>query len=116
MWPKSSESSSVSVSAPQFTATNGRSLRGERTWMARATSSLPVPDSPVISTVLPVGAIVSTISNTCSMALLFPMMLANWLAECIARFSSTFSCCRRLRSSSLRIRKRRTSVLNGFST
>ena len=35
MWPKSSESSSVSVSAPQLTATNGRSLRGDRTWMAR---------------------------------------------------------------------------------
>ena len=38
-----------------------------------------MPDSPVISTVLLVGAIVSTISNTCSIALLLPMMLANWL-------------------------------------
>ena len=33
MWPNSSDSSSVSVSAPQLTATNGRSLRGERTWV-----------------------------------------------------------------------------------
>ena len=60
IWPKSSESSSVSESAPQLRATKGRSFRGELTWMARATSSLPVPLSPVISTVLLVGAIVST--------------------------------------------------------
>jgi len=45
-WPKSSESSSVSDSAPQLSATNGRSLRAELKWMARATSSFPVPDSP----------------------------------------------------------------------
>ena len=45
-WPNSSDSSSVSVSAPQFTLTNGPSARFERAWMARATSSLPVPDSP----------------------------------------------------------------------
>jgi hypothetical protein len=59
-WPKSSESSSVSDSAPQFSATNGRSLRCELKWIARAMSSLPVPDSPVMSTVLLVGAMVST--------------------------------------------------------
>ena len=29
--------------APQLTATNGFSLRGERLWIARATISLPVP-------------------------------------------------------------------------
>ena len=66
MWPKSSESSSVSDSAPQLSATNGRSLRGELKWIARATSSLPVPHSPVMSTVLLVGAIVSTSWNTAS--------------------------------------------------
>ena len=37
--------------APQFTATNGPEDRGLRSWSALATSSLPVPDSPVISTV-----------------------------------------------------------------
>ena len=77
-WPNSSDSSSVSVSAPQLTATNGRSLRGELKWMARAASSLPVPDSPVTSTVLVVCAIVSISSNTASIASLRPMMFENW--------------------------------------
>ena len=41
---------------------------GERAWMARATSSLPVPLSPVMSTVEPVGAIERTISKSAAMA------------------------------------------------
>ena len=32
--------------AAQLMAKKGRSLRGLRSWMARATISLPVPDSP----------------------------------------------------------------------
>ena len=50
-WPKSSDSSSDSVSAVQFTGTKAAPARGECVWMARATSSLPVPDSPCTSTV-----------------------------------------------------------------
>ena len=50
-WPNSSDSSSDSVSAVQLTGTNGALARGECVWMARATSSLPVPDSPSTSTV-----------------------------------------------------------------
>ena len=43
--------------APQLTATNGPlAPRGWRAWIARATSSLPVPLSPVISTLLGVSA------------------------------------------------------------
>ena len=49
--PKSSDSSSVSGRAAQFTAMNGLPRRGERSWRPLATSSLPVPDSPWISTV-----------------------------------------------------------------
>ncbi len=51
--------------------------------MARAASSLPVPDSPVTSTVLVVCAIVSISSNTASIDSLRPMMFENWwrLAE-----------------------------------
>ena len=45
-WPNSSDSSSDSVSAVQLTGTNGACARGEWVWIARATSSLPVPDSP----------------------------------------------------------------------
>ena len=41
-------------------ATNGLFFRGLLWWMARATSSLPVPDSPVMSTEALVGAACST--------------------------------------------------------
>ena len=51
-WPKSSLSSSDSGRAAQLTATNGRLRRGDASCTARATSSLPVPVSPKISTVL----------------------------------------------------------------
>ncbi len=54
--PKSSDSISVGVSAVQFTVTSGLSCWYEYRWIARATSSLPVPDSPRISTVVGVGA------------------------------------------------------------
>jgi hypothetical protein len=46
-WPKSSLSSSVAGTAAQLIATKGPSLRGLASWIARATSSLPVPLSPV---------------------------------------------------------------------
>ena len=49
-WPKSSDSSSLSGSAPQLTGTKAREAREPCRWMARATSSLPVPVSPVTST------------------------------------------------------------------
>ena len=51
-WPKSSDSSSVSGIAAQFTLISGISRCALWLWMARATSSLPVPVSPVMSTVL----------------------------------------------------------------
>ena len=49
--PNSSDSSSVSVTAAQLMATNGRVARDDSSWMKRATRSLPTPDSPVMSTV-----------------------------------------------------------------
>ena len=58
---------------------------GQRAWdttmqpaeTARATSSLPVPDSPVMSTVLLVGAMVSTSWKMFTIASLLPMMFEN---------------------------------------
>ncbi len=47
-WPKRVDSSSSGGSEPLFTATKTWSARGELAWMALATSSLPVPVSPVI--------------------------------------------------------------------
>ncbi len=55
-WPKSSLSSSASGIAAQLIATNGPPCRLLRRWMARATISLPVPLSPVMSTVALTGA------------------------------------------------------------
>ena len=46
VWPKSSESKRVSDKAPQLIARNGFSARKLSLWIARATSSLPVPVSP----------------------------------------------------------------------
>jgi hypothetical protein len=50
MCPKSSLSSSVSGIAPQLIATKGWLARTLARWIARASSSLPVPLSPWIST------------------------------------------------------------------
>ena len=65
-----------------------------------------MPDSPVIITVLLVGAIVSISWNTASIGSLRPMMFENLWELCSARLSSTFSRCRCLRSSSFRTRSR----------
>ena len=50
-WPNSSLSSSVSGMAAQFTATKGPRTRSLSSWITRASSSLPVPLSPWMSTV-----------------------------------------------------------------
>ena len=67
-WPKNSLSMRSRGIAVQFTATKGRSRRGERRWIARATSSLPVPVSPRRSTVASASATCSTIANTSRIA------------------------------------------------
>ena len=82
--------------------------------MARAASSLPVPDSPVTSTVLVVCAIVSISSNTASIASLRPMMFENWWRSPRTRLSSTFSRRRRRRSSAPRTTIFSSSTLNGL--
>ena len=50
--------------AAQLTLTNARAARADRLWIARATSSLPVPVSPVISTVESVRATLATRAST----------------------------------------------------
>ena len=49
-WPNSSDSSSSPGSAAQLILMNTRPARAERAWISRATTSLPTPDSPVMST------------------------------------------------------------------
>ena len=60
-WPKSSLSSSSRGMAPQLMGTKGLSRRLLFLCRARTSSSLPVPDSPVTSTVESVGATFSSI-------------------------------------------------------
>ena len=60
--------------APQFTAMNGLSQRALHSCTARAASSLPVPDLPLINTVASEGATVWIISNILRTAGLFPTM------------------------------------------
>ena len=55
-WPNDSEAIRSLGIAAQFTPTNGRDLRSDLRWIARATSSLPVPVSPITSTVESLGA------------------------------------------------------------
>ena len=92
-WPNSSLSNSVSVSAAQCTRTNFDPRRGDREWIALATSSLPTPLSPVINTEARLGATCSTISNAFFMGGLAVTSL--WLelrrssSRCSSRFSST---------------------------
>ena len=69
-WPKSSLSSSVSERLPQATSTN-RPVRPLRRWISRASSDLPVPVSPVTSTLTGVVATRSTRS------------VIRWTAGCV---------------------------------
>ncbi len=55
-WPNISLSNRVEEMPPRLTLTNGPSWRRLLRWIASATSSLPVPLSPVISTEASVGA------------------------------------------------------------
>ena len=64
-WPNSSASIRLSLKAPQFTATKGP-VRPLTAWMCRAMSSLPVPVSPVTSTVASLWAMRSTSNSSLS--------------------------------------------------
>ena len=89
--PNSSDSRSVSGSAPQLMATNGLVRRVEFPWTARATSSFPVPDSPVTSTVLFVGATRRIRSFSSWMTVLSPMICSKSPACTCAVLSAVFS-------------------------
>ena len=86
-WPNSSDSIRPSGIAPQFTDTNGLSRRCPLKWMARATSSLPVPVSPVIMAVAGLSAIFRMVSKTSTICGLLPMMFSKrcWVSSCFLR-------------------------------
>jgi hypothetical protein len=76
-WPKSSLSRRPRGIAAQFSFTNAFSLRRPSLWIARATSSLPVPVSPRISTPESVGATTDTMLNAVFNAWLSPTISPN---------------------------------------
>ena len=95
--------------------TNARSARGELEWIARATSSLPVPLSPVIRIVERLGAAWMIRSNTCFIRGLRPMMPANfWYCACRFCRSAVFSAISCRRSTALRTTTSTSSFLNGL--
>ena len=77
--------------AAQFTLTKARAARGECLWMARAMSSLPVPVSPVMSTVESVGATLATRARTACRAGEAPTISSNMEALSSSSRSTTFS-------------------------
>jgi len=78
--------------AAQLTLTSGHLALGLWSWMAEATSSLPVPLSPRMSTVASVGATVRMVSSTARMAGDEPIrrvaLRSAWISSRSARFSS----------------------------
>ncbi|MCY1401541.1 hypothetical protein D9M71_166620 [compost metagenome] len=73
-WPKISLSNRFSGRPPQFRATNGCAWRLLKSCRQRATSSLPVPVSPSISTLAEVSATLAINSRRFCMAGERPMM------------------------------------------
>ena len=103
-WPNSSDSSRFSGIAPQLTARNALSRRSDSSWMPRATSSLPVPLSPLTSTLVRVVATCAIRSCTCESAVLEPTsererersaVRRRWFSSTSSFFSSAFSTTRR---------------------
>ena len=99
-WPKSSESMSVAGIAPQSTITNGLARRALSWCTVCASRSLPVPLSPVMSTVVSVAA---TRRVRSSSSVIAADWNTNWLC-CNAERRSCTSACRRRRSCSARTR------------
>ena len=95
-WPNSSDSISSSGIAAQLTSTNGPACRAEKTWIARATSSLPLPFSPWISTRPLVGAAVAICSRSTRNTTLSPTISVRWsrLARSAAFSRSSRACSR----------------------
>ena len=112
MCPKSSLSISSLGMAAQLTSMNGPCRRGLAAWMARATSSLPLPFSPVISTRAAVGPTLSIRARTPCSAGLEPTMACAWSA---ARLNRWFSVARTDRLSALRTVTSSRSLSSGFS-
>ena len=81
--------------AAQFTSMSGASARSDRRCSIRATTSLPLPFSPVISTRDVDGAALRICSSSFFMASLSPIISSSSAAE---RLRRSRTCSRSLRS------------------
>src|SRR5271156_1850267 len=91
-WPNNSEAIKSRGMAAQFTLTKECEERRDRRWIARATSSLPVPVSPVISTVAAVGATFDTRESTFCKAPELPTISSHIDPLSISSGRATLSC------------------------
>ena len=88
-WPNISDSTRSFGIAALLTHTNGLAARALCRWIAEATSSLPVPDSPVMSTRASVGATRAIMARRSSIAWLTPTSGSPCpSASCSRRFSA----------------------------
>ncbi len=115
-YPKSSLSRSVSGRAPRFTDTNGWPHRSLRLWMARAASSLPVPLSPLISTVASLRATCRIWRSRSWVARQLPMISGSSPVSASRSRNARFSNVSRRCSSALRTCMRITFRSTGFVT
>ena len=99
----------------QFSARNGLFLRGLLLWIALATSSLPLPVSPLMRTVAFVGAMAFNFSSTCSIFGLLPTTPSkpNFSSSC--RFNSRLARARRRPSEERSTMARSSAMSTGFS-
>ena len=105
-WPKSSLSMSSVGIAAQFTFTNGPAANGLSRWMWAASSSLPVPDSPVNSTLTSDRATWAACCTACWNAGDDPIIRGasptssrkRWFSRCRSDHSSAFLTTRSTRS------------------
>ena len=114
--PKSSLSSSPSGIAVQLIGTKGLSARLPWKWIVRATTSLPVPLSPLIKTLLRLCAICRMSAKISRMAGLVPISSPSWLVWSTARRRRRFSSSSTRRSKARSIAIRTTSGSKGFVT
>ena len=92
--------------------TNGPVVRRERAWISRATTSLPAPAGPVMSTRLPVGATRSIAWRKALIAGALPTISVGSPAR---SFSSSFSRLSRAASIARWTTSSSRSALKGFS-
>ncbi len=102
--------------AAQFMGTKGADFRELREWIALATSSFPVPDSPVMRTVASVFATLRTTWNTFSISWEIPTIFLKSTFSESSSLSRLFSVERVETCSALRTTSFSSSRLNGLVT